>query len=654
MAALLPLLAYLLLVLVFLARGDAPRRACLMAAVGWGGLVVLTTECLSLLGALSGVSLMLAWTAILLGMGGLLAGVLGHGRADGSPVDRLTESVSAAFSDPLTGGLNAGSVLLMGGVLLVAVTGAPNNGDSMSYHLPRVMHWIQNGSLAHYPTWIPRQLYQPPMAEFAVMHFQLLYGSDRLAALVQWFCLAGSGLVASLIAARLGAGTAGQVLAGLFVFTLPMGLLQGMTTQNDLVLSFWLAGGAFFCLEAFDRPRRRIAWGSVGPLALCLGLAVLTKGTGYPFGLPLLGATVLLAFYRHRGRGLRVLLVCLVVVLLLNGGHYARNIAAFGHPLVPPDRPFPYLNRALTPATVASNVIRNLALQAATPFEAMNGAIVHTVETLHDGLGLSVSDPRVTWRYSRFRIEGSLLNENHASNPLHLILVAGAFLVTTVKPRGSRGAVRRGLMGGVLAGFLAFCAVLQWQPWHVRLHLPLFVVSAPLVGTWMEESLRPAGFGLLAALLVGVGGWVVSLNRSHPLVGGPGNLFRTPRQSQYFTNRPRLEGPFREVARRIRRRSFRRVGLIVGLEEWVYPLWVLLSAGDGPEIVHVPPPEGTGVPGYFPGGSPSVRGIVCTVPDCEAWMRMKDPAWTLRWSRGDLQWWTRLRAGSDPGAAGKH
>ncbi len=652
MAALLPLTVYLVLVLLFLEGGDAPRRACLTAAVGWGGLVVLITEFLSLLGVLAWGPLVLGWTAVLLGTGGGLVWIRRDGRADDGPVDRLKESVSAVFSAPLPGGLSGGGAILLGGVLLVAVMGAPNNGDSMSYHLPRVMHWIQNGTVAHYPTWIPRQLYQPPMAEFAVAHFQLLYGSDRPAALVQWFSLAGCGVAASLVAARHRAGRTGPALARLFVFTLPMGLLQGITTQNDLVLSFWLTGGAYFCLEAFDRPRGNIAWGSVLPLALCLGLAVLTKGIGYPFGLSLLGAGILLAFYRHGGRGLRVLLVCLVVILLLNGGHYARNTAAFGHPLVPPDRPFPYLNRALTPATVASNVIRNVALQAATPFESVNGTIVYAVERFHEGLGLSVSDPRITWRYSRFRIEGSLLNENHASNPLHLILVAAAFLVTAVNPRGSRCTVRRGLMGGVIAGFLTFCAVLQWQPWHVRLHLPLFVASAPLVGTWMEESLRPVGFGLLAVLLVGVGGWVVSLNRSHPLVGGPGNLFRTPRQSQYFTNRPQLEAPFREVVRRIRRRSFRRVGLIVGLEEWVYPLWVLLSAGDGdgPEIVHVPPPDGIRVPGYFPGGSPSVRGIVCTVPDCEAWM--ENAAWTLRWSRGDLQWWTRPRAESDPGSTG--
>ena len=47
--------------------------------------------------------------------------------------------------------------------------------------------WIQRGSIDFYPTAIERQNYQPPLAEFAILHLQLLSGSDRFANLVQWF-----------------------------------------------------------------------------------------------------------------------------------------------------------------------------------------------------------------------------------------------------------------------------------------------------------------------------------------------------------------------------------------------------------------------------------------------------------------------------------
>ena len=57
-----------------------------------------------------------------------------------------------------------GAIVVMAG--LTAIVAPPNTYDSMTYHLPRVMHWIQNQSVAHYPTHIPRQLHFPPGAEF--------------------------------------------------------------------------------------------------------------------------------------------------------------------------------------------------------------------------------------------------------------------------------------------------------------------------------------------------------------------------------------------------------------------------------------------------------------------------------------------------------
>ncbi|MDR1089529.1 MAG: hypothetical protein LBL79_00500 [Prevotella sp.] len=44
----------------------------------------------------------------------------------------------------------------IGGVLIItfflALAYPPNNWDSMTYHLPRIEHWIQNGNLDHYYT----------------------------------------------------------------------------------------------------------------------------------------------------------------------------------------------------------------------------------------------------------------------------------------------------------------------------------------------------------------------------------------------------------------------------------------------------------------------------------------------------------------------
>jgi hypothetical protein len=65
---------------------------------------------------------------------------------------------------------------MLGGLLLnvlvvgvIAVVAAPNNRDSMAYHMSRVMHWIQKGSVGFYATAILRTSLRwlPPFCFFA-------------------------------------------------------------------------------------------------------------------------------------------------------------------------------------------------------------------------------------------------------------------------------------------------------------------------------------------------------------------------------------------------------------------------------------------------------------------------------------------------------
>ena len=78
---------------------------------------------------------------------------------------------------------------------LVAYVAPPNNADSIFYHMARVVHWMQNQTVAHYPTNIPHQLVLPPWGGFAIMHFQLLHGGDQWANFAQWFSMIGSVMV---------------------------------------------------------------------------------------------------------------------------------------------------------------------------------------------------------------------------------------------------------------------------------------------------------------------------------------------------------------------------------------------------------------------------------------------------------------------------
>ncbi len=65
---------------------------------------------------------------------------------------------------------------LLGGVaVIVAIVGVvallspPNSWDVMQYHLPRIVHWLQNRRVSFYPTHELKQLHMPPGAEYLML-----------------------------------------------------------------------------------------------------------------------------------------------------------------------------------------------------------------------------------------------------------------------------------------------------------------------------------------------------------------------------------------------------------------------------------------------------------------------------------------------------
>jgi hypothetical protein len=74
--------------------------------------------------------------------------------------------------------LEVGMLILLSLFLLttgvVAYLAPPDTWDSLTYHMARVAHWAQSGSLAHYATGIERQDLMPPGAELGMLHAYIL------------------------------------------------------------------------------------------------------------------------------------------------------------------------------------------------------------------------------------------------------------------------------------------------------------------------------------------------------------------------------------------------------------------------------------------------------------------------------------------------
>jgi hypothetical protein len=547
------------------AQAPGQREALLASAVLVGLFAVAVAELSSLLWRFDRPVVIGAWL--------LLTAVLAVGawrKKLGSTTPR--EASSLLRPSRQEAALLSGLALLLVAVALTAGAAAPNAWDSMTYHLPRITHWIQNASVSHYPTHVLRQLTLGPGAELSAAQIELLGGSDRWINFLQTFAWIGVAIAASLLAKDLGASRLGQGVAAVFAATLPMAILQASSTQNDLVVSFWLLVFAHFALRGWREEMNLFGWLLAGG---SLGLAILTKATAltvaFPFGLALAAGAVA----RGRARGVRALAAAALLAVAVNAGYMTRNLSLFGSPL---GGEHGTVNTAFSPGLLLSNVARNLSLQLLTPFPSWNARVEAAVLALHRVIGLSENDPRSTWRGAQFhvpaRLEGAQLADadesvyaafldNAAGNPLHLFVCAACVGVLAAR-RFFPGSRRLwGFLALVAAGFVLFSLVLKWQPWGARLELPFLLLTAPFAGVVLGQW--RGGIAVAALLLLCAAPWSL-VNATRPLLG-PDSVLTTPRLLQSFAASPRLREPLLGAARAVAAKQCRRIGLELGPDD---------------------------------------------------------------------------------------
>jgi hypothetical protein len=547
-------------------EGESPRRplreTLLIAAAVWGAWLMLGTELLSLVDALRWGPVSLWWLIPTAGLAALAA-------RDRRWVGRLRADC-ASMRRP--GWLNAAFIAAVGLVLVttavIAAVTPPNNWDSMTYHMPRQVHWMQQASVAHYATPEIRQVVMPPMAEFAGLHLMILSGGDLWANLVQWFALAMTALTASLIARELGARARGQSLAALLVVTNPMAAMQAVNTKNDLVLALWACAMAYFVLRVWTA--RRCPADRAALIGLTLGLMVATKGTGLIVGLPISLVAAVAILSAQRWRGLLTGAAIGVIALAMSAGHFSRNMQDFGSPTTP-SKGVPGLslaNETFTPVAIASNTIRNVSLHAGTPWDRVNAASESAIERLHNWMGIAATDSRTTYLGLNFAVVRRNLSEDVAPTPVHMALALTVVPVLLVLQRRNRVLLVAALIS--YTTFLLFCIVLKWQPWHARLHLPIVCLFAPIAATALAEVWR----GTLAAATAGLAMFVVAPSilwgEQKPLLGSP-SIFTATWEENLFRTRTDLIEPLREAVDVIKRIEPRTMAILRVDNQWSYP-----------------------------------------------------------------------------------
>jgi hypothetical protein len=462
--------------------------------------------------------------------------------------------------------------------LFGAVFAPPSNWDSMTYHLPKAMHWLSQGSLAHYPTYSVRQIVLNPAHEILMAHGIGLGGSDRYAGVLNTVAFFIAMLAAAGVVRRVGGGALAQCFAVVFMATVPMGILQASTTQNDLLLGTYLISVLLGMLMV--RQSRSLL--SEITMWCAIGLAILTKG----LSLLWVPSIALVAFpYRRFLSSVRGVAACalgVVLVLILNLGYFSRNYESFGNFLGPKDGPFKMSDFSVqgkSSRVFLSNVARTVALHSNTPIYDSAPWINEQVSRLHGALGVDLSDPNTTLPGTTFgMLDPKRIHEDLAGNGGHLALsVLVLVAVVTLAVLKRRGWFESSL--AILAtfiGFLLLCFMVRWQPWASRLQLPLFMLAVPSCAALVARPLRGA-LGLACVVILVYAAWPYWFrNELRPLVG-ESSIISGEDLAERFYPQPFLYPEFKKIAKRIRKSGCYKIGTVRQEDDWEQGLYAFFG-----------------------------------------------------------------------------
>jgi len=179
----------------------------------------------------------------------------------------------------------SGSTVLLSHMvfLLRLLTSYPNGWDSLVYHLPLSLHWLQDGSL-QIPESRAWEFSLPGNMEIAMM-LVLAIGSQALTPFFSMISLVVLALSSYLIARRCDGSPLGSAIAVLLLISVPMFQFHAYDAYVDLPgTAFLMAGVALFLDRHQVRPSSHaFSWSTVLTSGLACGISIGSKPVFYVY-----------------------------------------------------------------------------------------------------------------------------------------------------------------------------------------------------------------------------------------------------------------------------------------------------------------------------------------------------------------------------------
>ena len=610
MILLLPIAFLLFFICIKIKEETDFFETCARALLLWQLAVLITTNLLSIFSLLNGMTLFLCWLMLSLillvylfkNSPSQMQNTSDPSTAEYMPGEYVKRRLYLLWncfspSEKLMTSLMIFLFILLFGAALFTV---PYNFDSMTYHLARIGHWIDNQSVNHFITNIDRQNYSPVLAEYNLLHMYLLTGSDSFLNLLQYAAMIITSLYLYKCARMLGTHRSFSIFGAFLFVTMPLTISQSMTTQNDLFGAMWFSLFLYYLLQ-FISMEKLVLDKRTGKLlfftALTVAFAFLTKTSicaSMLFFLPWL----LMVRLKKKDKLLTLIqsaCVAGISIAAIISETIIRNLLSAGT-IMPDTASGNIMVATKNVSYIIVNILKNYSLILTQHLsDALNGFLCRIAIHAGAALKVEVNNEAISFHgfdYIRHMNRGANMY-SHDITPSafvgYLAFLCGILLLVWILTNRKAPSLSIGFGISCWLSFGFIMALLRWQPWGTRLMYPALAMTVIMIANMLcYLSRRITKKGILLIPLAAVSLVLAIPSITYNTKPALENLKEgcTNRFSHYFTFNKRYDS-YQELSDQllsIQQQSqgtsvpsshMDSVGMLISGDGYDYPLWLI-------------------------------------------------------------------------------
>jgi 4-amino-4-deoxy-L-arabinose transferase-like glycosyltransferase len=399
--------------------------------------------------------------------------------------------------------------------LAIIIFTAPNNFDSMAYHLARMAYYLQHNNLDYYNANYYAQIVHPKNSTILLLYSYIVSGrNENMTQLIQFVAYWISVCSVYGITRRTGNNRTQGIFAALVSALLVEWLLESNTTQNDLIIAAFTGASINFLFSfRLTRQKKYLVLAALG-----IGLSIGTSAKSF-LALPslaLIGGYILFSAdtWQRRFHDLAYFAGALLLAITLYAlpAGYVDNYQRFGNPIGPKEimgesfegKSIEYVMRNGT-----KNVLRFgfefLSLDGLPPFETVLKAqsmVIGLPRAIVNILGIDLETPEASFKPFRYRKAPIFFsNEDWCSWGIFGFALVWVVILLSAVGVGSRDA--RILSFAAILFLLALAYGGLYEPHRGRYLITCAVFGVPTIGIVLNSRKKIVRAYVLLIVLAG-------------------------------------------------------------------------------------------------------------------------------------------------------